>query len=971
MRKTSRPGKITAALFLLAGIPAGFASAEQGFPGISVALSAERFEAEIGLIASAEHPIQQLVLPPVEIPWAGAFGLGASRDALRLANQTIPVRVPVWLPLRLTSPPAGMAGPEIEERVTSWLADLKSQVDFDFDGLLVEAGSGVSADVARLVVLSSSVALKTRLKERLIAVPATMMDALGPAAGAYVDRYTFRVGEDWAAEMGRFAEAKAPRPAFIVWEPGAGADAAEAYLENILSSDTESAEMFLLGAGGTDRLPALLAAGDLLRTQIAGQLSRLRGDHSILVLVRPDGSHPPQAVFVDGLLDSVAILARTGSTGAGGEPLQFVAEGGDRYGLTLYDPLESGRPPVQVSESTEVRWDRPYILLRAKKLAAASPRFAKTVEVSARVDLTVEEVIARWQRFNNRQKQLLMNYRSAVVMSLHFQPPGLGSGFDVALHYTYFWKNDGSQYWLQTAQYLNGMKIPGRQLFPLPMIEPDKVVIRPLELRLADEYVYALEGRETIRGIECYAVSFKPRPDAAERLYTGKVWIDASEFRGVRMLLVQSGGTGSILSHREVQTFDMIPGRGEYPFNILTRSDMEQKMLAAGREFLLERKYEFTGVEINAEDFEASLRDSLRGDSPMLAETASGLRELVKDASGERTVVEKVDRAVTAGIAGTLYDGSYAFPVPLLGVSAINGDFLKSGGQLSTFWAGPILALNYTKKTGSNLSLGADLFLNALARKDRVIRSGLEVESEAVSFYAESLGARLQWQPWTGFSLSATGYLTYEIFRRADETSGDFVLPRNGWTVNPNLELDVSRNGYQAQLSVSYSERLGWKDWGLPGNPDAPKKSFTLAHAKVGKQFYPTSFTRVGLELSYYTGSRLDRFSCYLPALMSTPKIRGIPSGAVSLREVGSADFNLGLTFFDIVRLDAYYSFARCTELSDPVRRFDFQGLEFDFGTVGPWRSYIQGVVSFAVKGLPDVYPQRWSAYLLIFIPFK
>jgi hypothetical protein len=978
MIKTAPPGKgltalktMTGAMILFAGIMVGFVSAEEGFPGIAVALSVERFEAEIRQISSAENPLQQLVLPPLQIAWTGALDLGVCRDALRLANQMIPGRIPVWLRLRLTPPPPGTQGPEIEDRVKSWVAALKRQIDFDFDGLILDADETISTELGRLVVLSCSVTLKSGLRERLIAIPGAMMDALGPAAGAYVDRYTFKAGEAWPAVMRRFAEAKILRPAFVIWDGSEDPGLREAYLESVLTSRTYSVDLFIVASGRPERLGDLLATGNILRTQIPSQLTRLQDDNSRLYVARQDGSRPRQAVFVDALLDNVVILAKIGEAAASPRPLRYISVSGDTYSLTCLDPLMPGFVPGKESLSTDVLWDRPYVLLRAKKSAAAGPRFTKSVEVTARADLSVDEIIAHWRLFNNRQKQFLKKYAATVEMDLHFQPPSLGSGFDVSLHYTYFWKDDGSQYWLQTAQYLNGIKLPGRQTFPLPMIEPDKIVVRPLELRLVDDYIYALDGRETVRGIECYAVSFKPQPEAKESLYAGKIWIDASAFRGVQMLLIQTGGTGSITGHRELQTFDLIPGPGEYLFNVLVRSDVEQKVLAAGREFLLERKYRFHQVEINAEGYEAALQEALRSENPMLTETASGLRELVKDASGARNVQEKVKKSVWSLMAGTLYDGTYSFPVPLLGVSAIDGDFLRSGGQFSVFWAGPILALNYSKKSRPNLTLGADLFLTALPRRDRVVRSRLEVDNEGVSFYSESLGARLQWQPWAGISVSTTAYLTYELFRSTDQTSPDFVLPRNGWTVNPNVTIEYSHKGYLANFAVSLYDRLGWKAWGLPASGETPQTSFTLAYARIGKQFYPSSFTRAGLELSYYTGSQLDRFSSYQPSVMSSPKIRGIPSGTVSLRNIGSAQANLGFTLFDVIRMDAYYSFAKCTEQSSPARHFDFQGLEFDFGTIGPWRSYIQGVVAFALKGLPAIYRQRWSAYLLIFIPFK
>jgi hypothetical protein len=189
--------------------------------------------------------------------------------------------------------------------------------------------------------------------------------------------------------------------------------------------------------------------------------------------------------------------------------------------------------------------------------------------------------------------------------------------------------------------------------------------------------------------------------------------------------------------------------------------------------------------------------------------------------------------------------------------------------------------------------------------------------------------------------------------------------------VNPNLNLAYTSGGYEANLEVGRSDRLGWRAWGMPGRLEKPIADYTRAFGRLGKQFYLGSFVRFGAEAAYYTGSDLDRFSCYQPSIFSTPKIRGIPSGTISLDKAASLSLNLGFTAFDLIRFDGFYSYAQCTENGDGGRRFDFQGLEFDFGTIGPWRSYVQGIVSFALHGLPAEYNSPWSIYLLVFIPLK
>ncbi len=640
--------------------------------------------------------------------------------------------------------------------------------------------------------------------------------------------------------------------------------------------------------------------------------------------------------------------------------------------MAAYDPLAAG--PIRGEERWpgNIVWDSDYLLLQAGRVQSENIRFGESINVSATIDLTVAEIIARWQQYHSRQRQLLRHYTASAEMDMHFQPPGLGSGFDVSLHFRYFWNSDGSRYWEQTAQYLNGIEIKRNQTFPLPQIEPDKIVAQPLELKLVENYVYALDGTEPVDGRACYAISFRPRPEARESLFSGKIWIDKTSFRRVRMILVQANSSGSITSNREVQSFDLVKGPEGEDINVLVRSDVDQKVLVAGREFLLERRYRFKNMSLNGSGYRADLESAFHGPRPMFVETASGLREFVKDKNEVRRAVEKVDTFVWSLILGTIYDGTFSFPLPIVGASAIDSNFLGTNGQLSGFWAGPIVAVNYTQKSRNNFwTYGADVFLSALPRHDRVFRGGVEAEGESLYSFSESLGARLRWQPVVSLSLNVSTYVTLEMFAAAKSTSDDFALPRNGFTINPNISLEYSHNGYLASFELAHCRRLGWKPWGPPENEEAQKKSYQRAYAKLGKQFYLNSFTRLGFDLAYYTGADLDRLAGYQPSVMSTPKIRGIPSGTVSLSKIGAAGLNLGFTVFDFIRMDAYYSFSRCTEPSAEGRTFDLHGLEFDFATIGPWQSYIQGVISYAVKGLPPAYGSRWSVYLLLFLPFR
>ena len=68
--------------------------------------------------------------------------------------------------------------------------------------------------------------------------------------------------------------------------------------------------------------------------------------------------------------------------------------------------------------------------------------------------------------------------------------------------------------------------------------------------------------------------------------------------------------------------------------------------------------------------------------------------------------------------------------------------------------------------------------------------------------------------------------------------------------------------------------------------------------------------------------------------------------------------------------MEGIYNRAWGKNLDESPHFKTFDGLELDLGTVGPWGTYIQGTVTYALKGNIQRYNQRWGVYLLVFRPF-
>jgi hypothetical protein len=121
------------------------------------------------------------------------------------------------------------------------------------------------------------------------------------------------------------------------------------------------------------------------------------------------------------------------------------------------------------------------------------------VEVKSGIDLSVEEIIARWQQYREAQKRRLDNYEASSFMNLHFESTSVAQAFDISMRLRQFFERGGKMEFEQTELYVNGVKFSSKHEFPLPQLEPEKVLTQPLELTLNERYTYKLLGTETDR----------------------------------------------------------------------------------------------------------------------------------------------------------------------------------------------------------------------------------------------------------------------------------------------------------------------------------------------------------------------------------------------------------------------------------------------------------------------------------------
>jgi hypothetical protein len=866
----------------------------------------------------------------------------------------------------------------LQRRVTQLVAALPTDSE-SVRGVILEIGtasqdSSLTQFTLALLVLQLK-AEKPSL-EVTVAFPPGLLRAepeLSRRITAYADVIGLVTGSDWQrdAEWAR-GELGKPLTLKVGRDVGLAANAVAAeYLSILLGNGGALVDTLWFERSTTDQVFALCRAqGVLAATLGPGFVETAPGTLSTSVSI--DRELLVARAFIDSASPDLAFLVLAGGSPEHPRQITVSADRAEEFSLACHDALE-GRSLIAgpartidqtLSQSCSV--DTEYALVSVRR-GDVGQRLYESVSVTGRGGLRVEEIIARWQQYREAQRRSLDNYSAQCLLSLHFEPTTLGSGFDIAMQLRVFADRTGQRDWVQDAFFVNGVRYKSSRGFPLPQLEPEKVLAQPLELAIEDKYRYVLLGTDTVRETLAYVIGVEPEQPGA-MLFTGKIWIDGVSFRQVRMQLQQSGGRTSIVSHVETQDFGLIPGGQGQQFNVMQSIYVQQILNAAGRNYLLERTYEFSGYRFNSPTFEHDVSQALASDLRMFRETDEGLRVL-RSEHGTR-VVEPASSRIKSLIMGALYDGTFDFPVPLAGLNLVDFNFRKSGAQLSLFFAGPIVASNLSKQISQRWRLGVDVALSAIPRNDRVYVGSDEIVGEALWNFEESVGVLTSWQIVPNLSLSGSSYLTVNVFRPTEDTAPGFQASGQGFTVQTVGAMRFAHNGFTVSGDALQGTRLAWSQIGYSSHTSAaPETMFLKYSGEFSKQFYFGRFSKISLSGGYFGGNQLDRFSRYQPSFLSRPRIRGIPAGTDAFDAVAVVGAVYGFNVFDVIKLEGMYNRAWGQNLDESHTFKAFDGVELGLGTVGPWGTFLQGTVTYAIQGNVDRYQRRWGVYMLVFRP--
>ncbi|MEO5739321.1 MAG: hypothetical protein ABIS29_01825 [Vicinamibacterales bacterium] len=523
----------------------------------------------------------------------------------------------------------------------------------------------------------------------------------------------------------------------------------------------------------------------------------------------------------------------------------------------------------------------------------ATEVFAARSGVSASRELSVAEIIARHQEQERAQDFAIRNYSADARMEQHFRATMADAGYDVVTENRYY--ASGSEIeWEELSFSVNGAKW-GADRPPFPVLQAEKVLSLPLQLRFDTDYRYDLRRTERVDEFDCYVIDFEPVA-SGKALYRGTVWIDRSTFARVRVQIVQSGLPAPVVSNEETQHFTPVATLGGRPLFVFTRMSARQILMVAGRNVLVEKSVEFTNVQVNRADFTAARDRARASNRVMYKETDQGLRHYIKE--GEvRVISTRPSSSVKAMAIGVTIDPSYGFPLPIFGINYLDFEFGDPDTQLALLFGGVLAAGNIQRpKLGSTpLDVSVDFFGIAAPSSDRIFGPEGEREDQRVLTWPLSTGVNLGWQ-YTAFQKALFQYqFRFDGYVRDRTTAEGFEPPPSTITNGFGGAWEYRRGGYSLVTNATWYRRRSGE-----------QPAYTKYTASISRDWYFRALHKIHLNGAWFGGQRLDRFSKYQFGMFDDTRIHGVPASGVRFRELTMARGSYSFNLLDLYRLDLF-----------------------------------------------------------------
>ncbi len=151
--------------------------------------------------------------------------------------------------------------------------------------------------------------------------------------------------------------------------------------------------------------------------------------------------------------------------------------------------------------------------------------------------------------------------------------------------------DDGVE-WEELSFSVNGSKW-GADRPPFPLLQPEKVLSLPLQLRFDEGYRYRLDGTERVGEIRLLRRAVRAGGEPRSRCTAELCGSSAGRSRACGVQAVQSGLSAPVVSNEEIQTYLPVAVVGNRPVFLFTGLTGRQIMLIAGRNILVEKNVAF------------------------------------------------------------------------------------------------------------------------------------------------------------------------------------------------------------------------------------------------------------------------------------------------------------------------------------------------------------------------------------------
>jgi hypothetical protein len=589
------------------------------------------------------------------------------------------------------------------------------------------------------------------------------------------------------------------------------------------------------------------------------------------------------------------------------------------------------------------------------KAPAEAPKAA--VGVAAERGITVEEILAKHQAWRAARDARWKTLSAASTLSMRFRFANLNNTLDLALAGPFFYEKGAGFDWVWHDAYFNGVRWRGKKLPELPLLQPEKVADMPLALTLDDAYRYTLVGEDTVRGIPCWALDFEPRVVGDKPAYAGRVWVARDGFAAVRVKTRQLNLKAEIQAVDETSDFTDVPAPdGGPPLAFPTRTTGQWILKTFSRTTVVERESVLADIRLDDASFASARAEAWKSKDTMVRDTEKGVRYLEKTKEGTRVVTEDTKRGHLFGLGGLFYDGSYDYPLPLLGLYWVDLDASKRHDQFQVLFGGILLAgsWNQPRVFGTTVDVGVDVFGIAVRGSDALFVDGEEDKAQRVK--QRTFGATFKAGVPIARHLKVTGTVveSHRDFAADDtETSPNFVIPSNHWLTRLEGQLAWDFSGWALAGRWAYNKRSQWDPWGYPGNPDysPDKDAFTTWGGELQKDFHLPRFQRIRTSLGYLGSDNTDRFSKYQFGFFGGTALRGYRSGALRAEQAITSKFAYGYVIGSVFRIEAIYEDARVKDRAAGLDWAYFSGAGLSGEMTGPWATLIRFDFGTPVSG--------------------